>query len=175
MSEDSDNIPIDYTYKVSNHLLDHLDIITGNKKNNIDECTINKIKDEIILLDVDLKDVTTRQIKEILRKMHKLKYYNNIVYIWKEITNKDCIKISDEEKENILDIFMRFHKEYKKLYPRNSFFSYNFILQKICFMLGYDNIAKEFPQLRSKDKTLVNEERWNNLCKSVEPNYSKLF
>lgn len=173
--ECNEPVSLNYLYKVSDHLMTHLDKITGNENATIDEDTINKIKKEILLMNVSFEDVNPIQIREILRKIKNPRYYNHVVCIWKLISNKEGIKISEEEKKNIHELFMRFYREYIKLYPGHSFLSYNFVLQKICYILGYDNIAKEFSQLKSKTKMEECEKKWNDLCVAVEPNYSKLF
>lgn len=84
-------------------------------------------------------------------------------------------KISPEERESIREFFMRFYRAYRNLYPKCYFLNYNFVLQKICYMLDYNDIAKKFPQFKSKEQIEFCEKRWEDLCESVGPNYSKLF
>lgn len=176
-------VSTNYLYKRSDHLLDHLNRICGTENTKIDEDTINNIKKELILMNINFNEVTRNDIKVILKKTNKHKYYNNINKILKFISNNEGLQISIDERKNICELYMRFYKAYttlmcnenSKFCYRRDFFSYNFILKKICYMLGYDNIAKEFTQLKSQCKMKDNENRWKELCEVVEPNYSKLF
>lgn len=176
-----DTILYTETYKLPNecklqkYLKENLRSKTNYNSVIISDETLANIKKVMYLNDISPTNVTPIHIREIVKRIDKFKYCDNIIYIWKLITNKDIIHITEDQLKIICELYLRFRKQWFILYPKKKFMPFQFVIPKICYIIGYEHIADDYKPITNIDIIKSYDKQWDELCTYVAPNYSKLF
>lgn len=154
--------------------LDYLMDILGHLKHeyeyeyDVPEIVIEEMKNKIAEENINLNNLDLIQCRRLLKKLNYRKYYEYTPYILRKLTGKQLLpKIKDHDELKIIQVFKEVSKSFNYCRPptRLNFLNYNYVLQKICIMLGLNEYLILFPfQLRNKDNILKHETIWKGLC-----------
>lgn len=163
-----------FSYKRINHFNEWLAQFQGKENTDIPIEVYNKINTEIKKnINLKVKDITYKQVREILKKLGYNKYYENIPYIINVITGINTPKLNRKEEEILRSLFKEIQIPFMKHCPktRKNFLSYSYVLHKFCQLLEYDNLLIYFPLLKSREKLQQQDEIWKNICKELKWEY----
>ena len=163
-----------FSYKRINHFNEWLAQFQGKENIDIPSEVYHNIKLEINKnINMDVKNITYNQIKEILKKLEYNKYYENIPYLINIISGRQTPKLSRSEEEILRCLFKEIQIPFMNNCPSNrkNFLSYSYVLHKFCQLLEYDNYLVYFPLLKSREKLQQQDEIWKNICKDLKWEY----
>lgn len=128
-----------YTYKRINHFENFLNEFCEEKK-VIPDFLITMIESEMGKKNINKENFTLKHLRIILKETNNRKYYEYQFNIYEKITGKKFIRINSDDKQKIMIMFYEIGKVYYDYCPKNrkSFFSYHYIVNRICYLLGFD-------------------------------------
>ena len=156
-----------YAYKRSNHFNEWLSQFQAKQTTNIPEEIFEKIVLELKKERItDPSKVTTKKIKEYLKKLKYNKYYEHIPYIITRVQGKPAPRLTTELEEKLRIMFQMIQEPFQRHCPkdRKNFLSYSYTLHKFCELLGYDDLLVCFPLLKSREKLHVQDIIWKGIC-----------
>lgn len=155
-----------------NHAKYHLEPFKGENPDDIPPNVIDDIKKEIEKRKFNPENLTKPELINIMKKLNYRKYYEYSLIIFSKITGKNFPIVRDEDKKIILDVFDDVTKCYRQCCPPNrlNFFNYNYVLHRICELVGFDKYLILFPLYKSVIKLNYNDGVWKKIC---ETNYDK--
>lgn len=167
-SNNEDSIVTSIKLRRLTDLLNQFDDINDDTDIPIDvyQC----IKQEMVKRNIQKDDLNVSRIRNILIKLNFEKYCDSAPSIFCHMIGLKNPKINDDDKNKIITVFKEIIVSYRHCCPQNrlSFLNNNYILQKICQMLGMNqylilfNLPGGFK--RNQDKILYSERIWNKLC-----------
>ena len=163
-----------FAYKRINHFNEWITQFQGKETtvipNNIYIEVIDEIKKNI---NIDINNVTNRQIREILKKLKYNKYYENIPNIINMITNRDAPIITRQYEEKLRSMFKEIQVPFMNNCPdnRKNFLSYSYVLHKFSELLELDHLLEYFPLLKSREKLQQQDFIWKKICNDLEWEY----
>jgi len=168
------NIPQENTniaYKKQTHLKEWLDQIQGKERTDIPNDILKKIINQIKVEGIkDIKTLTNKQLKNILKELKLAKYYEHIPYILITIGGKKPPNIDQnviEKLEKMFNEILRVFKTIKKK-ERNNFISYSYVLHKCAELIGEDDLLQYFPLLKSDSKLMIIDKYWEQCCEKLK-------
>jgi hypothetical protein len=156
-----------YAYKRSNHFNEWLAQFQAKQTTTIPdeifEKVLNELKKERI---TDTSKITTKKIREYLKKLKLNKYYEHIPYIITRIQGKAAPSLTPELEEKLKIMFSMIQEPFAKHCPkdRKNFLSYSYTLHKFCELLGQDDLLCCFPLLKSREKLYIQDVIWKGIC-----------
>ena len=187
---------VPYLYKKSNHFRDHLKRVTGRESTVISPWILNAVTAELHKRTTDFSKVTPEDIRNILkmlRQRHRKddadeeggcssaydpvdpmlrqsSLYNHTVRIWALTTKQQPLQISQVQETELLHLFNVIQQPWLKRKPpgRKNFLSYSYILNKLCNMLGYTELAQQFKLLKSRHNIQGQDQMWQNICSELD-------
>lgn len=155
-----------YLYKQLNHFKDHLKRVCGTESTMIAPDVIEIIKQELHKQYKDLSKISPEDVRRVLKKRKLTKLYNHRNRIYKMVSGNNTAHISPEQEQELSHLFEIILPVWESVKPpgRSSFLRYEYILQKLCLLLGYDDIAKYFKLLKSKEKLVFQDNKWQEIC-----------
>lgn len=159
-----------YAYKRSNHFNEWLAQFQAKQTtiipDEIFEKVLNELKKERI---IDTSKVTTKKIREYLKKLKLNKYYEHIPYIITRIQGKAAPSLTPELEEKLKIMFSMIQEPFAKHCPkdRKNFLSYSYTLHKFCELLGQDDLLCCFPLLKSREKLHIQDVIWRGICSEL--------
>jgi hypothetical protein len=163
-----------YLYKQINHFKDHLKRVCGTESTLIAPDIIEVIKQELRKQYKNLSMITPEDIRRVLKKKKLTKLYNHRNRIYKIVSGNATAQITPEQECELCHLFEIILPVWNDIRPpgRSSFLRYEYILQKLCLLLGYDDIAKYFKLLKSREKLVWQDEKWELICKRLNFDYT---
>lgn len=163
-----------FAYKRINHFNEWITQFQGKETIEI-PCKIYKDVVEEIKKNIhlDIKNITNRQVREILKKLKYNKYYENIPNIINIITNRQAPIITREYEEKLRSMFKEIQVPFINNCPENrkNFLSYSYVLHKFCELLELDHLLQYFPLLKSREKLQQQDFIWKKICNDLEWEY----
>jgi len=163
-----------FAYKRINHFNEWITQFQGKETtdipNNIYQEVLQEIKKNI---HIDIKNITNKQVREILKKLKCNKYYENIPNIINIITNRDAPMITREYEDKLRSMFKEIQSPFMNNCPeyRKNFLSYSYVLYKFCELLELDHLLQYFPLLKSREKLQQQDFIWNKICNDLKWQY----
>ena len=163
-----------FAYKRINHFNEWITQFQGKETTIIPKKiyieVMNEIKKDI---NIDINNITNRQIREILKKLKYNKYYENIPNIINMITNRDAPIITRQCEEKLRSMFKEIQYPFMINCPNNrkNFLSYSYVLHKFCELLDLDHLLEYFPLLKSREKLQQQDFIWKKICNDLEWEY----
>jgi hypothetical protein len=161
-----------WAYKRINHLMEWVSQIQGRETTDIPDEVYDKILFEIKKQKiVNLADVTTTKLKEILKKLGGKynKYYEHIPHILHRLNGLPVPHLSPELEERLRQMFFQIQVPFLKHAPptRRNFLSYSYVLNKFMTLLNQDQYLPSFPLLKSRDKLHQQDMIWKKICEEL--------
>ena len=163
-----------FAYKRINHFNEWIIQFQGKETTEIPSKIYTDVTEEIKKnIHMDIKNVTNRQVREILKKLKYNKYYENIPNIINIITNRQAPIISREYEEKLRSMFKEIQIPFMNNCPENrkNFLSYSYVLHKFCELLELDHLLQYFPLLKSREKLQQQDFIWKKICNDLEWEY----
>jgi hypothetical protein len=161
-----------YAYKRINHFREILAQFQAKETTQIPEEVLNGMKLQIKKERINIKDITNKKAKDILKKLGYNKYYEHIPYIKEKMGIKPPI-MSHELEDKLCSLFMDIQKPYSLHCPddRVNFLNYYYVLYKICELLGETTFLPYFPMLKDPIKRIEQDEIWKKICDELQWEY----
>jgi len=158
-----------YAYKRINHFREILAQFQAKETTQIPPEVIENIKLQIIKERIELKDLTNKKAKEVLKKLSYNKYYEHIPFIKDKLGIKPPI-MSQELEETLCNLFMEIQGPYAKWCPDNrvNFLNYYYTVYKLCELLDQQEFLPFFPMLKDREKRIEQDQIWKQICKELD-------
>ena len=158
-----------YAYKRINHLREILAQFQAKETTNIPDEVIENLKNQIKKERVNLKDLTNKKTKELLKNLGYNKFYEHIPFIKDKIGIKPPT-MSSELEETLCNLFMEIQKPYSKYCPKErvNFLNYYYTLYKLCELLNERSFLPYFPMLKDRDKRIEQDQIWKKICQELD-------
>ena len=143
-----------FSYKRINHFNEWLAQFQAKETTEIPNELYELINKEIRKnINLNPKEITHKQMREILKKSNYNKYYEHIPYLINVISGKESPKLNRKEEEILRSLFKEIQMPFMKHCPpeRKNFLSYSYVLHKFCELLEYDNLLCYFSLLKSRE------------------------
>lgn len=154
-----------YAYKRINHLREILAQFQAKESTHIPEEIYENLKNQIKKERIEIKDLTNKKTKEILKNLGYNKYYEHIPFIKDKLGIKPPV-MNPELEETLCNLFMEIQKPYSKYCPKDrvNFLNYYYTLYKLCELLGETNFLSYFPMLKDREKRVEQDQIWKKIC-----------
>jgi Poxvirus Late Transcription Factor VLTF3 like len=160
-------IIVQFPYKRINHFREWLSQVQGRENTSIPENVIVAVMKELKKERVsDESQITHARIKRYLKKNGFSKYYEHVPTIMNRICRRNCVSISYETEQLLIEKFYEIQECFEKYRPkkRKNFMSYSYTLHKLCELIGRKDLVVLFPLLKSRSKLRVQDEIWEKIC-----------
>lgn len=157
-----------YAYKRINHFREILAQFQAKETTQIPDIVLENIKNQIKKERINLKNLTNKKAKEILKKLGYNKYYEHIPFIKDKLGIKPPV-MSQELEESLCNLFMEIQGPYAKFCPddRVNFLNYYYTVYKLCELLNQRHFLPYFPMLKDREKRIEQDEIWKNICEEL--------
>ena len=135
-------------------------------RDKIDNGVIQIVKGEIERERVNAKELREEDIRRYLKRNKLTKYNGQINLILFRIYKIKPIEISQWMEDETKSMFKRVNKIYDYHKQKNYFFSYPFILYKLCGLLGIKDYNPKLQKTHRKDEIV-----WKKICKELNWTY----
>ena len=156
-----------YAYKKINHLNEILNQFQAKESTMIPEEVMNEVVLEIRKRRINnIADLTEKEIREILKKLGRSKYYEHAAHILSRLNGNPPPTITPEIEEKIRAMFQEIQAPFLLYCPndRTNFLSYSYILYKFFELLDLDEYKVYFPLLKSRDRLIAHDTIWKKIC-----------
>ena len=129
---------------------------------------IENIRQQIKKERLDIKTMSNKRTKEVLKKLKYNKYYEHIPFIKDKLGVKPPI-MTPELEETLCNLFIDIQAPYAKYCPedRVNFLNYYYTIYKLCELLNQREFLPYFPMLKDREKRIEQDEIWKNICKEL--------
>lgn len=159
-----------YPYRRIGHCIEKLNQFQSKGTTNIPPNVFRILGDEIDKHNLQRSDITMTFLEKMLKK-HKLSnYYENVMYIYCQITGTPPMTLTRSEIDTVVGMFLKAEELYYTKYKpvdRDNFLKYSFTLHKIFTTIGKHDHAQYFKLLKSPWKMKQQEAIWKNICMDV--------
>tara|TARA_Y100001970_G_C14247071_1_gene869059 strand:- start:3214 stop:4383 length:1170 start_codon:yes stop_codon:yes gene_type:complete len=161
-----------YAYKRINHFREIIAQFQAKETTDIPDEIIEKIKNQIKKERLDLKDITNKKTKEILKKLNLNKYYEHIPFIKDKLGIKPPI-MTPQLETTLCNLFMEIQEPYSKYCPKDrvNFLNYYYTIYKLCELLDQRQFLPYFPMLIDREKKIEQDMIWKNICADLDWDY----
>lgn len=123
----------------------------------------------------DLKKLTLKRLKKILKKLDFNGYYEHATHIMCKLSGLPPPSLSREQEEELIKMFKQIQAPFETHCPKNrvNFLSYSYVLHKFCELLELDDLVKYFPLLKSREKLRMQDKIWENICRDLKWEFIK--
>ena len=158
-----------YAYKRINHFREILAQFQAKETTQIPNEVLENIKLQITKERIQLKQLTNKKAKEILKKLGYNKYYEHIPFIKDKLGIRPPI-MSPELEETLCNLFMEIQGPYSKFCPdvRVNFLNYYYTVYKLCELLEQTEFLPYFPMLKDREKRIEQDEIWKKICGELD-------
>ena len=158
-----------YAYKRINHFREILAQFQAKETTQIPDQVLIDIKNQIKKERIDLKTMTNKKAKDILKKLGYNKFYEHIPFIKDKLGIKPPV-MRPELEEKLCNLFLDIQKPYSKHCPddRVNFLNYYYVLYKMCELLDERSFLPFFPMLKDPVKRIEQDEIWKKICKELQ-------
>jgi predicted nucleic acid-binding Zn-ribbon protein len=160
-----------YAYKKINHLNEILNQFQAKESTMIPDEVMNEVVLEIRKRRINnIADLTEKEIREILKKLGRSKYYEHAAHILSRLNGNPPPTITPEIEEKIRAMFQEIQAPFLLYCPndRTNFLSYSYILYKFFELLDLDEYKVYFPLLKSRDRLIAHDHIWAKICEYLK-------
>ena len=163
-----------FAYKRINHFNEWLAQFQAKETTEIPDTIYKDIYNELKKnINLNIKNIHYKQIREILKKLKYNKYYEHIPHIINILSGKKAPCLSRESEEKLRSLFKEIQIPFMNNCPstRKNFLSYSYVLHKFCELVEYDHLIPFFPLLKSREKLQQQDNIWEKICKDLKWQY----
>ena len=159
-----------YSYKRLNHFNEWISQVQGKETTTVPDAVLETITAQLRSERIsDMSTVTSHTVKRILKR-HKLsRYFEHASYICNRLCGVKSPQFSPELEEKLRSMFQEIQAPFLRHSPpnRSNFLSYSYVLHKMLYLLGEDELLPHFPLLKSRFKLLSQENVWREICNDL--------
>ena len=157
-----------YAYKRINHFREILAQFQAKETTQIPEKVLYDIKEQIKKERINLKQMTNKKAKDILKKLGYNKFYEHIPFIKDKLGIKPPV-MKPELEEKLCNLFMDIQQPYSRHCPdtRVNFLNYYYVLYKMCELLDEKQFLPFFPMLKDPVKRIEQDVIWKKICNEL--------
>ena len=157
-----------YAYKRINHFREILAQFQAKETTLIPDEIIENIRLQIKKERLDIKTMSNKRTKEVLKKLKYNKYYEHIPFIKDKLGVKPPI-MTPELEETLCNLFIDIQAPYAKFCPedRVNFLNYYYTIYKLCELLNQREFLPYFPMLKDREKRIEQDEIWKKICQEL--------
>ena len=159
-----------FAYKRINHFNEWLAQFQAKETTDIPEDVYKGILQELKKNKfLDIKDISYKNMREILKKLKFNKYYEHIPHIINILNGKKAPILTRQYEEQLRIMFKEIQTPFMKHCPENrkNFLSYSYVLHKFCELLELDHLLIYFPLLKSREKLQQQDIIWQKICSTL--------
>ena len=157
-----------------NHFNEWLAQFQAKETTEIHEDIYKDLYDEINKnKNINIKNISSKQVREILKKLEYNKYYEHIPHIINIINGKPAPVLTRQYEDQLRMMFKEIQTPFMEHCPsdRKNFLSYSYVLHKFCELLELDDLLTYFPLLKSREKLQQQDNIWEKICQSLKWQY----
>jgi hypothetical protein len=164
------SLHVPYLYKQSNHFREHVLRIQGKESTEIGQDIIDSILVELDKRGTPKEKASPKDVRNILKNLGLSKLYNHTYRIWALSTGQTPPQMTAQQQCELMHIFGLVQEAWESVKPhgRSNMLSYTYLLNKMCLLLGYHDLAKHFSVLKSRDKILQQDVMWQSICAKLD-------
>lgn len=165
---------VTFSYKRGNHFQDWLNNVQGLEAYDVPQDIIDSVMHELYRQRVtDVDQITTRRVRDVLKSLKLRRAYEHVAKITSTITGRDPPRLPPEAAELCRLMFTAVQIPFQKYCPpsRKNFLSYSFILSKMLYILGYDELCETLTLLKGKDKLQKMDQVWKDITRDLDWEY----
>lgn len=165
-----------FAYKRINHFNEWLAQFQAKESTDIPKSVYDLIKTELKKESyIDIKNLKTNKIRNILKKLGLNKYYEHVPHIINRLSGKPAPIINRETEEKLRMMFKEIQAPWMKHCPnkRSNFLSYSYVLYKCLQLLEMDEFLPYFSLLKSREKLAEQDKIWKKICHDLKWEYIK--
>ncbi len=117
----------------------------------------------------DLEKLTTKKIRQYLKKIKMNKYYDHAAHILYQINGVQPPSMSKELEEKLRLMFKEIQGPFMEVCPndRKNLLNYSYVLHKFFELLELDEFKKHFVLLKNREKLYQTEMVWKKICEKL--------
>ena len=169
-----------FSYKRSVHFGDWLQQAQGVETYCIPQSIQEAVMDALYRQRVrDINVITPQLIRDTLKSLKDLrKYYEHSAKICTLITGRAPQTLPNEAVELCKLLFVAIQAPFQRhatKVQRKNMLSYSYLISKMLFILGFDELAASLSLLKSREKLRKMDEIWSAICAELDlPFYSSV-
>lgn len=169
---ETSNIVYPFVYKRINYFKELLIQIQASENVDIEEELLDSIKKELYKRKIfDSSKITHPKLKKILKELGKAKYYDHIPLLMSKLCGTKPLIIPADVTDKLKEMFMTIQVPYEDLKgDRKNFFSYPYILYKLCELLGLNEYLHYFQLLKNREKLRNQDRLWEKIVNRIIQN-----
>ena len=158
-----------YAYKRINHFREILAQFQAKETTLIPDEIIANIQLQIKKERLDIRTMSNKRTKDVLKKLRYNKYYEHIPFIKDKLGIRPPV-MSPELEETLCNLFIDIQAPYAKFCPeeRVNFLNYYYTIYKLCELLNQRQFLPYFPMLKDREKRIEQDEIWKNICGELD-------
>ena len=163
-----------FAYKRINHFNEWLAQFQSKESCDVSEDIYNNIIKELKKdKNFNIKNLSYKMIRDILKKLKYNKYYEHIAHIYNVISGEKTPILTRANEEQLRIMFKEIQQPFCENCPpeRKNFLSYSYVLHKFCELLELDHLLCAFPLLKSREKLQQQDVIWKKICKDLKWQY----
>ena len=160
-------LPHSSMYKRINHFNETLTQIQGQERTAIPQELLDTLKAQFKKYRVeDTSKVTAQMVRQELKKMRLVKYYEHAHQIANTIAKRQAVAIPLDVQEKLRVMFQQIQEPFNSIRPqgRSNFLSYSYTIHKFLQLLGRQDLTAHFPLLKSRTKLFQQDSMWRDIC-----------
>ena len=124
---------------------------------------------------VKLESLTTKKIRQYLKKIKMNKYYDHGAHILYQINGIQPPNMNKDLEEKLRMMFKEIQGPFMEICPktRKNFLNYSYVLHKFVELLGFDHYKVYFPLLKDREKLHQTDMIWKKICEKLEWHFIK--
>lgn len=162
---------VTFSYKRCNHFNDWMSNVQGLEAYEVPQEVVENVMMELYKQRItDLNEITTKRVRTILKSLKMRKCYDHVAQITSRITGRPPLRLPAEVAELCRLMFTAVQIPFAKYCPadRKNFLSYSFILSKLLYILGYDDLCETLTMLKGIDKLKKMDEVWRHIARDLD-------
>lgn len=159
-----------FQYKRITHFCETLSGIQGRQRVTIPDEVLSVISGELKKYRIDLADVTSKHIRQFLKRLGLTKYYDASHLIINILRGKNDTVIPRHIEEQLIRMFIAIQKPFDDSCDasRKNMLRYSFVIYKLLQLIpGGEEYQYLFPLLKSKTKLAQHDECWKRICNEI--------
>ena len=156
-------------YRRINHFNEKLAQFQGKERTEIPSNVYAEILSEVEKGGMRKSDMVPEDVKYILKKLGKGKFYEHVNYITNKINGYELPGLTLDQEERLRNMFNRIQVPFSKHAPthRKNFLNYAYIFRKFFELLEWDHLINNFSELKSREKLYEQDKVWEKIVKEL--------
>lgn len=160
-----------FSYKRINHFNEWLQQVQAKENYEVPHEILDAVMKELHRQRIsDIKDITPKKVREVLKILKLRKAYEHVAQITSRLTGVKPLRVPPDVEETCRLMFIAVQPAFEKHCPkdRKNFLSYSYCLFKFFQLLGYDEFLESFQLLKGRDKLARQDDIFKKCCEELQ-------